>query len=372
MKRACVVLIAAVAWGMGWPAGAVWAQVPDGEIVAEYADVVADFSGGDAAAGQPEFTVIYDVQVLALPDGRFVSVFDQRGSDDVLTGEVDSTGVPPLLENPGKEEMSGGVMQSDAQFFYDYYRYVDQQGRTATWSSVVFTFPPGALPFPAPELTGATEAESSPAAVEEAPLAGDAPREGGGFPIVVVVIVLLLLLLLAGLVLAVGNDEDEENEEDEEGWIAWFKRKLKGLLKVGSRSAKGRAGPTIDAGTIGDTVDVVLDNAPALEEKRKWVEQKKAYNDAMGIETPDTRDTGMPVINAIAGTFVDERYSAGSRDEREKASGAAARAKARRDAYERGRHSQYHDMHPEDDCNTRCNPPYDDATPEQIEAVLDG
>lgn len=194
------------------PASPAGAETKDGEVVAEFEGVRATFSGGD-----PEFSVTYDIQIIALPDGTTTAIFNQRSSDDVLRGEINENGIPPVLKNPGKEKMTGGRMKNDRTLTYGYYEYVSG-GQTYTWSNVVFQLPSGALPFPAPSTVEEEEEGTATAPPEEeqeqepaAPAAQAPAEDEGGIPTV------LMVAVAAGGVAALGG-----------GTLAYVRRKRKG------------------------------------------------------------------------------------------------------------------------------------------------
>lgn len=173
----------------------------DGEVVSEFEGIPAIFSGGE-----PGFSVVYDIQIVVLPNGTRIAIFNQRDSDDVLRGKINETGIPPVLTNPGKEKMTGGWMKDDRTLTYGYYEWVSQ-GQTYTWSSVVFDFPSGALPFPAPITVGGEEDETvtPPPEEEEQEPATQAPaapaQDESGIPLGPVVAIAGAIAALAGVTL---------------------------------------------------------------------------------------------------------------------------------------------------------------------------
>ena len=173
----------------------------DGEVVAEFEGVPATFSGGE-----PGFSVVYDIEIVVLPNGTRIAIFNQRDSDDVLRGKINETGIPPVLTNPGKEKMTGGRMKDDRTLTYGYYEWVSQ-GQTYTWSSVVFDFPSGALPFPAPITVGGEEDETvtpPPEEEEQGPAtsAPEAPaQDESGIPFGPIVAIAGAIAALAGATL---------------------------------------------------------------------------------------------------------------------------------------------------------------------------
>ena len=171
------------------------------EVVAEFEGVPATFSGGE-----PGFSVVYDIQIVVLPNGTRIAIFNQRDSDDVLQGKINETGIPPVLTNPGREKMTGGRMKDDRTLTYGYYEEVSQ-GQTSTWSSVVFDFPSGALPFPVPITEQGEEEETvtPPPQEEEQGSVTQAPaapaQDESGIPVGPVVAIVGAIAALAGVTL---------------------------------------------------------------------------------------------------------------------------------------------------------------------------
>jgi hypothetical protein len=287
----------------------------DGEVVAEFEGVPATFSGGE-----PGFSVVYDIQIVVLPNGTRIAIFNQRDSDDVLRGKINETGIPPVLTNPGKEKMTGGRMKDDRTLTYGYYEWVSQ-GQTYTWSSVVFDFPSGALPFPAPITVGGEEDETvtpPPEEEEQGPAtsAPEAPaQDEGGIPVGPVVAIAGVIAALAGVTLFYtrrnrrgGCDEeyarwraaqalyDEAMEAEEEAEREERERKVYLDRSVSIRD-RAVAKPEVEAKVLEYDAQVVaqwaeLDAAKeaheAATERRKELgagedEAKRIYDECTGI-----------------------------------------------------------------------------------------
>jgi hypothetical protein len=202
----------------------VWLAVPalarpPGEVIAEFSDVSGTFSGGD-----PEFTVLYDVVVIDGTDGTIYAVFEQQGSPDSPFGPVNSKGVPLVLRNPGKEKFTGGRIKNARTLTYDRYEYVSG-GQTSTWTSVVFTFPAGSLPFPAAQ----EEAEPTPTPAEEeeeedspeTAVTQPSSEDEGGFPTGVIVAVAAGAAVVAGATRLVTQTRTKGKRTCDEEHAAW-------------------------------------------------------------------------------------------------------------------------------------------------------
>ena len=195
-RRRGVAVATAVALGWLMSGGVAGADehVPDGTVLEE-TETEGEFTDGNGACGYPDaFRAPYGARIVETADGEIVLVLDQLDTPDVLVGDIDpDTGIPPRLDNPGKEAATDGVLDGGSLRFD--YVYIDADGCEQAWT-VLFALG-GLLPYfvsttgvdapDAPDDGAAPPA--GPVATEPAAEPAGGTSDGGSFPWLVVLLV---------------------------------------------------------------------------------------------------------------------------------------------------------------------------------------
>jgi len=305
------------ALGAGTAAG----QAPPDGTVVEAFDAEGHFSEGDGACGHPtEFVAPYAGQVVENDDGAHL-VLDQKDTDDVLVGPIDpETGIPPVLENPGKETAVDGRLEDDRLAYR--YRYIDTTGCAASWL-LVFVVPdilpyfvettgveapvtpsppspaaPSETTVPEPVTTVAEPAATAPETVATEP----ASDQGGTAPwLIVVAGGLAALVAVGGVRWWAGHSAAAEGSACDDELRAW---------KAAEADAQRQAS-----------------NATSYEARfeRLLAQLNQAYEDLK------SGDTGMDYVERLRESAFEAETMAGKA--RAEADEAAGRAEAARQAY---------------------------------------